>query len=648
MVSVNTSSNMSSSSSSAAFTTELDARFAFVMNPVEFLENVTAAIRNESDAANAAMLNMLIKHGYHRMIAKSVSHDNAPVRDHAMWCLANLLGSENNQVRDAAIKAVTGTLNLDAVFREVQTPTGRSAERGAFFLLENICRFALNELSKAQVATIVNTLTTSASTDKECLNSAHFALTTVADKYVDLLPVAYLLIAFNLNCDTGPLVRCLGNLAQVTGALESYVPDVLNVLETQIVYGGYRGKALGELLWTLSNVVTEKGAADTFVEAFGSLYDTVLHYASSDVEREAVWVLANTVAKARSESVKRVLLEDKELDSVFWTLLTHESAKMRQLASEALCTLNQFRDELPPSSPEALLLRLEVRGYDDVLIRRVGEMAEDTGALTAHLPQAFATLRTLLCAVSESKKVKELLWILSNLLVEAGAASAFLNAGLLSIVLETAEAGTRGVFGEAIHVLANIVHAVAHGSDVEQKRWLTEESRLYELLSEAANSSVRAVREVATEALSFVELMYDDVLDADIEETFNDLPPAENADDDMEIDDGDVGGETILEAVPAPSLKTEDNFPPVPNVSRTLLPVPSSLELMYGGLYGHSSAVLRRLVGLLLESGNIYGTVVVPEDAVFTAADFTAIHAMGYYIWNGRFGIMPHLMPVQA
>jgi hypothetical protein len=157
------------------------------------------------------------------------------------------------------------------------------------------------------------------------------------------------------------------------------------------------------------------------------------------------------------------------------------------------------------------------------------------------------------------------------------------------------------------------------------------------------------VREVATEALGFMELMYDDVLDADIEEAFTDLPPADNADaDDMEVDDdAAVGGETVLEAVPAPVLKTTEDFPAAPTVTRTLMPVPSSLELMYGSLYGHSSAVLRRLVGLLLESGNIYGTVDVPEDAVFSSADFTAIHAMGYYIWNGRFGIMPHLMPTQ-
>jgi hypothetical protein len=130
-----------------------------------------------------------------------------------------------------------------------------------------------------------------------------------------------------------------------------------------------------EALWGLSNFATETGVADKLA-AYDELLDVVVDYAiatSGFLRVNAIWVLANMVAKAVSEETRLALSYH---DGV-WTALTEAiSDNLKNApAAEAIAKLTAWKEEFALEDDEE---------DDDEAI--LDEIEKDMEEVTANLP----------------------------------------------------------------------------------------------------------------------------------------------------------------------------------------------------------------------------------------------------------------------
>jgi hypothetical protein len=228
----------------------------------------------------------------------------------------------------------------------------------------------------------------------------------------------------------------------------------------------------------------------------------------------------------------------------------------------------------------------------------------------------------------EAKIYRSALFVLSNLVVDAGGADAFLDDSLLlGKMLDFLRAGNDGPLrSEAVWVLANAIQkAECHDY------FLANHVGLYEALHDPSLDAISSKAQVALkEATGILEdlrtqyvypknespilVEYDDDDDAT---TYTGMPPLEEA--------------TKEEYVPSAFefVASQEGY------------LPSAFELVSPGAVFLSQTV-RRLITSLREQG-VYSYVPVSDDIIFTGGDLRVIERLGFYLCNGYFSVHPYL-----
>jgi len=226
----------------------------------------------------------------------------------------------------------------------------------------------------------------------------------------------------------------------------------------------------------------------------------------------------------------------------------------------------------------------------------------------------------------ETKIYRSALFVLSNLVVDAGGADAFLDDSLLlGKMLDFLRAGNDVTLrSEAVWVLANAIQK-AESRDYFIATHVGLYAALHDPSLDAISSKAQVALKEATGTLEDLRTQYvypkneSPILveyDDDDATTYTDMPPLE---------------EVKEEYVPSAFefVASQEGY------------LPSAFELVSPGAVIMSQTV-RRLITSLREQG-VYSYIPVSDDTVFTGGDLRVIERLGFVLTNGYFSVHPYL-----
>jgi hypothetical protein len=312
----------------------LEAHTAFVLDRYAFMENIQTAINQEDKPESLALFVQLKEGNFIELIAGLLSDPDTHNREQAFYTLANVLGLENQDVIVQRAKAALLERHQDIfhnLYAQDETP-----------LLQKTCAYVINNLAMVfanrgwkdldkdedgtvrkfcnQVLDAFNGLYGDALVNRVVSKTARTDLLYAAARVSQARPF-------------GPrLSRVLADMLGATGGGAKSLLDMLNSrlaeAETpeQFIPTDYHGEVLDrfllflsndklsrqtrmEALWGLSNFATETDVADKLA-AYDELIETVVDIAITEggnTRENAIWVLANVVAKATSAETQEAL-----------------------------------------------------------------------------------------------------------------------------------------------------------------------------------------------------------------------------------------------------------------------------------------------------------------------------------------------------
>ncbi len=339
--------------------TELTARTQFILDRVAFLQDVAATLMEEGTKVSDAKINVWLSNAYIPLIVRCIKSDDEPVRDEALWTVANLLGADTIAVREETKNALTTEL-LNAVLEYVFLATKETVE-GAAFLLSNYARF--KNISYMEAQSLISTacakgIISNGKAATDLLWAANYA----ADKYPAAIPLS---LVVNTLGDTSiskdkarQLRRLLGLAAEQSGLVHTaLLGPVIGVLERQMKVSRASG-VRAELYWILSNIITEPGAPELLFNHKELLSSTINACSIATHEGlQATYALANFVTMVKDTAIQATLgtagtlhvdylTPDNEFAFNIWntfeSLHNNEHAQRHILGKEVMQVLYNF------------------------------------------------------------------------------------------------------------------------------------------------------------------------------------------------------------------------------------------------------------------------------------------------------------------
>ena len=279
------------------------------------------------------------------------------------------------------------------------------------------------------------------------------------------------------------------------------------------------------------------------------------------------------------------------------------------------------------------------------LFHIIGSLAEQDSKISPLGICKLMTYFTNQLAASEADiSHREMLWVLSNIMIEPTAPAHFVGKhnDLKSLVESIAwhelvtrdEDGDEDVGYDALFVLVNFIHGAKYLSEEFQKN-LANDLGLAPLFVACLIHENDKVVAVARKGFDLI---------AQIRSTFYPVQPVEAVElvesycDDTETDtvyaENDAETDTENDVI----VTIENNV----TVTTCEKPVPSASDLALGARRGNESGAVRRVVSLLVNAP-VGEWIEVPSEWTLTISDLTTLQHLGYIIKDGYVGINPEI-----
>jgi hypothetical protein len=340
---------------------DLDARTQFVLNRVDFLKSVAEVIQNEDDAENVAKITVWRDNNYIPLIVRCILDPNEEIYDHAIWATGNLIGSDDDKVSLMARTAVTD----DVLYRLIQIASQNTLSiimrRGVNYLIYNMTREKTPSFFNEAVCGDLLKNMLEHTHSKEARNDFLAAIENISKYNPSVIQTQ--VIVETLLKDTLPhgwrrLLKVIGTLAENDGMLS---PTAIDRLMTFFIRNlkSSRTRIRHEMLWVLSNIMTEIASPVLFIKYHAELKEIVHNIAWDELcdgkddadtasGREALYVLANFVisAKDMSAEFKANIADDFTLEALFNACVYHDDSKVAQIGNEILELLVSFKPQI--------------------------------------------------------------------------------------------------------------------------------------------------------------------------------------------------------------------------------------------------------------------------------------------------------------
>lgn len=386
--------------------TELSLRTAFILNPVKLLDEIGNAIKNEEKEESQQLLSLIVKHDYINLIAGLITNQETTneVRHAALWTTGLLLVSDDEAIRRTSFAAVSPLIGQ--IFALMFTKS-RNSESAAYLILSfarSITQFGDEAVQKQFAEYLLGPV----SHLSEYAQNDYFAtLFQVFENYSappTALVAAYLnspVEALSPNIIQGTFTRCLGMLCERNRFIrpDTY-PDAFHLFEKLPNNWNYNT----ELLWVLSNLLCEPGAADCLAELTARGESHLLNDIDSDTDdpiitKNAIWAIANFIVNLQNPNNQLFLVEH-----MYWLKTILERFADKKVAAEGLRRFNeldaQFFPEDSDSDSDASSETTEV--YNDGCRTNVPELLVVETAAVSTPPSALQLVVGQLPSPSET------------------------------------------------------------------------------------------------------------------------------------------------------------------------------------------------------------------------------------------------------
>ena len=356
------------SSVTAVSYSDLDARTDFVLNRVAFLESVCDVMEYEDTPENKQKVAVWRDNNYISLIVRSILDPNADIYDNAIWAASNLLGSD-----DTKVATMTRTAITDNILKRLVHMAGRSnpnsiaARNGIYYLFCNLSNY---EMPRFFTEAIGNSLLKIMLTDKRVDVNPKAQIDfldtvkNIAAKDPDAID-ELLLIEALFNPDQSHnhsrLFHIIGTLAEHDSMICPLGISQLMTYFTTKQLSTSTGITRKEMLWVLSNIMTEPTAPACFIgdhEELKSLVESIAwnelatlnEDADEVVGHEAIFALVNYVgAKNMSEEFYENIANDDDLVALFETCIVHHNAKIAAVVREGFDLIMQMISTFHPA-----------------------------------------------------------------------------------------------------------------------------------------------------------------------------------------------------------------------------------------------------------------------------------------------------------
>lgn len=355
-----------SSVTAATSYSDLDARTEFVLNRVAFLASVTEVLLHESKPENKQKVAVWRDYNYIPLIVRCIMDLQEEIYDHAIWATCNLLASEDARVVAMTRNAITDDVlnrlvQMGTVHFALYPPTVRN---GILYLFNALSGF---DMPRSFTQAVGHYLLRTVLTDKQVVTNS-----TVRDDFVKTLKMVakkdpgainelFLIDALN-NPDQSHnhsrLFQIVGSLAeQETRVSPLGIHELMTYFTRQLSASADNDTGISrrEMLWVLSNLMTELSAPTSFVHNDAELKNLVesiaweeltgaKENADEDVGYEALFVLSNYVSSAKhlNEEFQKNVANDDDLVTLFETCMLHDNKKVAAVAREGFDMISQL------------------------------------------------------------------------------------------------------------------------------------------------------------------------------------------------------------------------------------------------------------------------------------------------------------------
>lgn len=354
---------------------DLDARTDFVLNRVAFLESVPEVMEHEHTPENKQKVAVWRDNNYIPLIVRSIMDPKEEIFDQAIWATGNLLVSDDTEVAAMTRAAITDDLLkrlVQMVGRFPQSPLSPGVQNGIYYLFSNLSQSDY-KMPRFFTEAIGNSLLKTMLTDKRFVVNpkAHIDFLETVKNIAKKDPSAInsLLLTQTLfnpdqsypdrSRDHSRLFHIIGTLAEQDSMICPLgIHQLMSYFTKQLsASADNTGITRQEMLWVLSNIMTEPTAPACFVndyyhEELKSLVESIAwtelvthtEDANEAIGYEALFVLVNYVSGAKhlSEEFKKNLANDDDLASLFATCLVHPNKKIAAVAREGFDLISQL------------------------------------------------------------------------------------------------------------------------------------------------------------------------------------------------------------------------------------------------------------------------------------------------------------------
>jgi len=299
--------------------TELSARTAFILNRKKFLNDICEMMQgDEASTACRALLAVLLNNDYIPVVAQLMGDADQETRDFASWAMGNLVGADTKAVADAAVAAALEQLPI--MFENLRSSLN-PLQRASSFLLCNLSRLTGSVEIRDHVMAILENEEVS-----DFGKTSRIDLLAILARNSDVTHYSYRAVNSLLNLFTEAnndellyLLRILGDVT-ANQAIHAEQYELVYDLVEGLLYGDKHEKKFKTILWMLSNVITDAGAADVFVE-HRLLFNRICEMATTPdkpvTRYNALFCLANCIACVRSDAKKELLRRSEEFRGAF-------------------------------------------------------------------------------------------------------------------------------------------------------------------------------------------------------------------------------------------------------------------------------------------------------------------------------------------
>jgi hypothetical protein len=353
---------------------DLDARTQFVLNRVDFLKSITDVLQNEGHAENVAKITVWRDNNYVALIVRCIMDPNEEIYDHAIWATGNLLGSDDAQIANMTRNAITDEVLQRLISIAGQETLSTTLRRGVNYLIYNLTRRRMPRFFNEAVSSNLLKKAIEAG-GKEALTDFLAAVANIVKdepSAIDPLVLVDTLLKGHRPYGWRRLLKIIGTLAEHDGMIGPTVIDRLMTLFTRELKSKSnssisRNRIRHEMLWVLSNIMTEIASPVLFTQYHTELKEIVQNIAwdelcgdNDDADmvlgREAVYVLSNFVvaAKDMSTEFKSNIANDFTLESLFSACADHDNHQIAQIGTEIMELLEAFTPILVKPEPEII------------------------------------------------------------------------------------------------------------------------------------------------------------------------------------------------------------------------------------------------------------------------------------------------------